>query len=99
MIWIAIAAGLLAAGLLTRLGRGRVPGRPETAAGVLHVGGASLLLAMGIVALAQAALLAAAVALAAGLAVLFDLPAASRALASRLPRRQASTVTPFQNAT
>lgn len=99
MIWIAIAAGLLAAGLLGRLGRGRVSGRSETATGVLHVGGAALLLAMGIVALTLGALLAATVALAAGLAVLCDLRAAGRALASRLSGRQASTVTPFQNAT
>lgn len=99
MTYIAIAVGLAVSALCAWSRRRQTGAEPDPAAGLLRTAGTALMFALCVAAIDAQALPAATVAALAGAATGLDVRSVLRPLVGRRPGRQASTVTPFQNAT
>ena len=99
MMWTALCAGVVAFVAVSRVAGGARRVCSGAAPAALRLVGASGMFALAFATAAGGFLLAAGVSLVCGLVLTLDPLAAWRRIAARLPRGQASTVTPFQNAT
>lgn len=98
-MWTALCAGVAAFVAVSRAAGGTRRAYSDAASAALRMTGASGMFALAIATATGGFLLAAGVALVCGIALTLDPLAVLRRVAARLPRGQASTVTPFQNAT
>ena len=98
-MWIALCAGAVGFGVVSRAaGRNRRVS-PDVASAALRIVGASGMFALAIVTGTSGAVPAAIVATLCGAVLTVDVRAVWVRMSARIGRVQASTVTPFQNAT
>ena len=98
-MWIALCAGAASFGVLSRTAGRHRRVSPDLASAALRIAGASGMFGLAIVTGAGGAFAAAVVATVCGAVLTVDARAVRASMSARIGRVQASTVTPFQNAT